>query len=37
MARTPEISAADYAALVERVGKLGYDVAKLQRVPQKWP
>jgi apolipoprotein D and lipocalin family protein len=37
MARTPEISAADYAALVERVGKLGYDVSKLQRVPQKWP
>jgi apolipoprotein D and lipocalin family protein len=37
MARTPEISAADYATLVERVGKLGYDVAKLQRVPQKWP
>ncbi len=37
MARTPELSAADYARLVERVAALGYDTARLQRVPQRWP
>ncbi len=34
MARTPTISEADYARLVAFVGSQGYDVAKLQRVPQ---
>jgi len=34
MARTPAISAADYAADVERLRVLGYDLAKLRRVPQ---
>jgi len=37
MARTPTLSAPDYAALVERVRALGYDISKLQVVPQKWP
>jgi apolipoprotein D and lipocalin family protein len=37
MARTPTLPAPDYAALVERVRQLGYDVSKLQPVPQKWP
>jgi apolipoprotein D and lipocalin family protein len=37
MARKPQLPAVDYAALAERVRMLGYDVAKLQRVPQQWP
>ncbi len=35
MARTPQISDADYAAHVERLRALGYDVSKLRKVPQK--
>ncbi len=34
MARTPQISDADYAAHVERLKALGYDTSKLRRVPQ---
>ncbi len=34
MARTPEIPAAAYAADVERLKAMGYDVSKLRRVPQ---
>jgi apolipoprotein D and lipocalin family protein len=34
MARTPSLSDQDYAAALERVRALGYDVAKLRRVPQ---
>jgi apolipoprotein D and lipocalin family protein len=34
MARTPTIPEADLARLTEFVGKQGYDVSKLQRVPQ---
>jgi apolipoprotein D and lipocalin family protein len=37
MARTAQLPDARYAALLERVRSLGYDVAKLQRVPQRWP
>ena len=37
MARTPTISEADYAALVTRVGAMGYDIGELRRVPQQWP
>ncbi len=33
MARTPQISEADYSAHVERVRALGYDVSKLRRTP----
>jgi apolipoprotein D and lipocalin family protein len=36
MARTPAIPAADYARLVARVRELGYDVARLRAVPQRW-
>lgn len=36
MARTPTISEADYERLVALVGSIGYDTAKLQRVPQRW-
>jgi hypothetical protein len=36
MARTPTIPAEDYARLEAKVAALGYDVAKLQKVPQRW-
>ena len=36
MAREPEISATDYAGIVERIGDLGYDTSKLVKVPQRW-
>jgi len=35
MARTPQISDADYAAHVERLKTLGYDTSKLRQVPQR--
>ena len=35
MARTPQISGADYAAHVERLKELGYDISKIRRVPQR--
>ncbi len=34
LSRKPQIDAADYAALLERFGKLGYDTTKFRRVPQ---
>ena len=37
MAKKPQIADADYQRLIERAGALGYDVAKIQRVPQRWP
>jgi len=37
MARTPEISEARYAADVERLKAMGYDIAKLRKVPQRAP
>jgi apolipoprotein D and lipocalin family protein len=36
MARTPTISDADFQKLLERCESLGYDVEKIQRVPQQW-
>jgi len=36
MARKPVLSEADYARLVQMVADLGYDVSKLQKVPQRW-
>jgi len=36
MARTPQITEADYARLTRKVADLGYDMAKLERVPQRW-
>jgi len=36
MARTPQVSEADYARLTRKVADLGYDMAKLERVPQRW-
>jgi len=37
MARTPAIAEADYARIVADLAAQGYDVARLQRVPQRWP
>jgi apolipoprotein D and lipocalin family protein len=34
MARTPQIPEAAYAADVERLRAMGYDVSKLRKVPQ---
>lgn len=36
MARTPRISDDDYERLETFVASIGYDTAKLQRVPQRW-
>lgn len=36
MARTPQISDADFARLERQVADLGYDVSQLERVPQRW-
>ena len=37
MARTPEISEADYERLIELSKSVGYDLSKIERVPQQWP
>jgi apolipoprotein D and lipocalin family protein len=37
MARTPTIDEADYQRLLRLVGERGYDVGRVQRVPQSWP
>lgn len=36
MARTPELSDSRYAAMLARVAALGYDVGRVERVPQRW-
>ena len=36
MARTPQIPAEDFERLRRQVADLGYDVNKLQKVPQRW-
>jgi len=36
MARKPVLPEADYARLVQMVADLGYDMTKLQKVPQRW-
>ena len=36
MARTPDIPEADYQRLLKLVGEQGYDVTKIQKVPQQW-
>jgi apolipoprotein D and lipocalin family protein len=37
MARTPQIPEEEYQAILRRVGQLGYDLSRVQRVPQRWP
>jgi len=36
MARTPTIPDADYDKLTDLIADMGYDVGKLQKVPQRW-
>lgn len=36
MARTPDVSEADYEMLLGVVESLGYDMSKVERVPQQW-
>ena len=36
MARTPEIPEEDYDKIIEFVASIGYDVSKIERVPQRW-
>lgn len=36
MARTPSIPDADYRRLLKFIGEQGYDVDKIQKVPQQW-
>ena len=36
MAREPDISDSDYEMLLEVVESLGYDMSKVERVPQQW-
>lgn len=37
MARTPQVSDADYRAMLARARAMGYDPAKIVEVPQQWP
>jgi len=37
MARTPAIPDADYQRIVQFLKEQGYDVSRLQKVPQRWP
>jgi len=37
MARTPELTPESYAQALRKIEALGYDLAKLRRVPQRWP
>ncbi len=37
MARSPTIPAAEYERLKSRITDMGYDISKLQQVPQRWP
>lgn len=35
--RTPQVSQADYADLIDKVRAMGYPMSKLRKVPQRWP
>ena len=36
MARTPQVSEADYQRFLQLIAAEGYDISKVQRVPQRW-
>ena len=36
MARSPQIGADDYDAMLQLLAEVGYDVSKVQKVPQSW-
>jgi apolipoprotein D and lipocalin family protein len=37
MSRDPDVSETDYQELLNRVAAAGYDIERVQRVPQRWP
>lgn len=37
MARTPSMPESDYARIVALLDREGYDVARIRKVPQRWP
>jgi apolipoprotein D and lipocalin family protein len=37
MARKPELSTEKYNEIVQFIGSIGYDISKINRVPQSWP
>ena len=37
MAREPVVAEVDYAAMLARARALGYEVAKIEKMPQRWP
>lgn len=37
MARTPQLAPAQYDQAMDRIRSLGYDLAKVRKVPQRWP
>jgi apolipoprotein D and lipocalin family protein len=37
MSRDPQMSDAEYQRMLSHAASLGYDVAKVKRVPQRWP
>ena len=37
MARTPQISAAEYRLMLARLKAMGYDLSKVRKSPQSWP
>jgi len=37
MARTPELSAPEYQEMLDAAAAAGYDISRIQRVPQRWP
>jgi len=37
MARTPNISTAEYARMLARLQAMGYDLSKVRKSPQSWP
>ena len=37
MARRPDLAEAEYQELVAELGRQGYDLSELRRVPQRWP
>lgn len=37
MARTPAVSDGDYRTMLDRAKAMGYDVSRIEKVPQRWP
>jgi apolipoprotein D and lipocalin family protein len=37
MARRPELTAAEYQEMLDAAAAAGYDISRIQRVPQRWP